>query len=382
MEDTIITEDAKPKGIRRFIFPIILIGILSFGAWYGFGKWQFSKTHVTTDNAQVDGNLNPVIPRIPGYVTAVYFKENQLVKAGDTLAKLDDRDIKIRIMQAEAAVANAQANVAVVRANIKAASANGKTAKSGIDVANAGIDAQDAGVEAAKIRVWKANEDFKRFSNLLNEGVITQQVFDGIKAEKEASEKQLEIIKKQKEISRKQQQVSVNQSNASSEMVNATSENIAVAEAGVKARMADLELAKLNLSFTYIIAPADGQVSKKNVQVGQFVQPGQSLCTVLNDETLNLWITANFKETQLEKMKEGQKVDIEIDAFKGKTIKGTVQSLSAATGAKFALLPPDNSSGNFVKVVQKVPVRIFLEPSNEKLSLRPGMSAKVIVNLD
>ena len=155
MEDTIITEDAKPKGIRRFIFPIILIGILSFGAWYGFGKWQFSKTHVTTDNAQVDGNLNPVIPRIPGYVTAVYFKENQLVKAGDTLAKLDDRDIKIRIMQAEAAVANAQANVAVVRANIKAASANGKTAKSGIDVANAGIDAQDAGVEAAKMKILK-----------------------------------------------------------------------------------------------------------------------------------------------------------------------------------------------------------------------------------
>lgn len=382
MEDTIKTEEVKAKGIKKFLFPIILISIIGFGAYYGFNRWQFGKTHVTTDNAQVDGNLSPVIPRIPGYITNVYFTDNQLVKAGDTLAKLDDRDIKIRIMQAEAAVQNAMANVAVVRANVKAAAANSKTAKSGIDVANAGIDAQDAGVEAAKIRVWKANEDFKRFSNLLNEGVITQQVFDGIKAERDASEKQLEIIKKQKEISRKQQAVSVNQSSASSEMINATSENIAVAEAGVKARMADLELAKLTLSFTYILAPAEGQVSKKNVQVGQFVQPGQSLCTILNDKTMNLWITANFKETQLEKMKEGQTVDIEIDAFENKILKGTVQSLSAATGAKFALLPPDNSSGNFVKVVQKVPVKIILDSQNEKIDIRPGMSAKVTVNLD
>ncbi|MBX7226220.1 MAG: HlyD family secretion protein [Chitinophagales bacterium] len=375
-------QQSKGGSIKKIVFPIILVGVLGFGAWYGYTNWQFNKNHISTDNAQIDGNINPLIPRMPGYVTQVNFSDNQMVEMGDTLVVLDNRDILIRIQQAEAAVENAIANVNVVKANVKAAKANSKTAQSGIDVAKAGVDAQDAAIEAAKIRVWKANEDYKRFSNLLAEGTVTQQVFDGIKAEKEASEKQLEILQKQKEISKKQQAVSYNQSAASSEVSNATAENIAVAEAGVKARRGDLEMAKLSYTYSFILAPASGKISKKNVQIGQFIQPGQSLGAIVNDKTQDLWVIANFKETQVEKMREGQEVDIEIDAFKGKKLKGKVQSISPATGAKFALLPPDNASGNFVKVVQRVPIKILITENKDNITIRPGMNVKATVKIN
>ena len=344
---------ANKKNIRKQILPIILITIVLAGAGYGIKEYIFSLHHEVTDDAQVDGDISPVSSRVSGYIDQILFRENQPVERGDTLVKIDDRDLVLKVEQAQASLDNAVANVSVVKANVA--------------TAQAGINTAQSNVENAKIKVWKNTQDYNRYESLLADRSVTQAQYDAAKADKLSAESSLDAAQKQLDVAKAQSGASVQQ--------------VTVAEAQVKARQADLDAAKLQLSYATITSPATGITSKKNIQLGQLVQPGQALFSIVTDT--NSYIVANFKETQLEKMKEGQEVDVKIDAFPDEEISGKIYSFSGATGARFSLLPPDNATGNFVKVIQRVPVKIAMSiPKELESRLRPGMSAKVTVHID
>lgn len=355
----------KPKSNKAF--PIILLLLVIAGAWFGITKYVHGKHHEETDDAQVESNISPVIPRVAGYVSEVKVVDNQKVRKGDTLLILDQRDLKLRLEQAQAALATAQSNLGVARTSTSAAQSN-------IAPIQASIGTIDAQMGAAKINLWRANQDFERYANLIKDHSITQQQYEQALAAKQTAEKQLQILQEQ----RKQ---ASSQTSAVASQSGATASQIKVAGSVIKQRQVDVDEAKLNLSYAIITAPADGLVSKVNVQPGQYLQAGQSLFSiVLNND---LWVVANFKETQFDKMKVGQRVIVHVDAFPGHDFEAKLSSFSPATGARFALLPPDNASGNFVKVVQRLPVRIEFAPTDGLVKqLRPGMNVDVDVHLD
>jgi membrane fusion protein, multidrug efflux system len=340
--------DKKPR--RKLAFPIILGLVLIGAVFFTVKEYLFLQSHAETDDAQVDGDISPVIARVSGYVTQIRFQDNQYVHEGDTLVILDDRDYKIKLDQTKAALFAAQKNVQAYKAVISETQSN--------------FGVQNAAIEEAKVRLWKATQDYDRYKNLYDDHAITKAQFDQAVADKEAAQAALDAAKSQVPVL--------------DQRVN-TSKVQTVATASVlDARNADVEYAQLQLTYTVITAPASGIVSKRNIQIGQLVQAGSPMFSVVHKD---LYITANFKETQLGDLKLDQKVDIEVDAFSKETIQGTIESFSGATGAKFSLLPPDNATGNFVKVVQRVPVRIkLLTDSATLLRLRPGMSVKVTVH--
>jgi membrane fusion protein (multidrug efflux system) len=353
---------------RSKIFLIILIVMVVSGGWFGISKYTYALHHEETDDAQVAADISPVIPRVSGYVKEVRVKDNQFVHKGDTLLILDDRDLKIKVYQAEAALGTAKSNVQAARANTSAA-------RSGIASSRAGVSTVDAQIEAAKINVVRATQDYDRYANLITDHSVTQQQYEQAQAAKETAEKQLLILQQQKNQASTQTGVVSSQSNASAQQIG-------IAESIVKQREVDVEDAKLNLSYAVITAPDDGKVSKVNVQVGQYLQSGQSTFSIVHNT--NIWVVANFKETQYRKMRIGQKVIVHADAFPKHDFEATLASFSPATGAEFALLPPDNASGNFVKVVQRLPVKIEFVNNNDSLlrRLRPGMNVDVDVHLN
>lgn len=359
-------EQGKKKTNKRFM--VILAVILIVGVTYGTIKVVHAMHHEDTDDAQIEADISPVIPRASGYINKVYVDDNQNVKAGDTLLVLDDRDMLIHLHQAEAALESAKSNLEMARATTGASAAQ-------VSTAQANVYAIDAQIETAKINVWRATQDFNRYENLIKDHSITQQQYEQALAAKQTAEKQLQVLKEQKNAASKQ-------TNAASSQSSATNQQVNVAMANVKAREAELENAKLNLSYTVVTAPLDGKISKVPVNEGQFVQAGQSLFSIVNDE--KMWVVANFKETQLEKMKPGQEVSVHVDAYPDHDYKAEISSFSPATGARFALLPPDNASGNFIKVVQRVPVKIeFKDTKDEYMKkLRAGMNVQVEVNID
>ena len=345
-------ENVNPKKKKNFA-PYILAGVLVIAAIFGIVKYNYAMHHENTDDAQLETDISPVLPRTSGYITEINFEDNQKVTAGQILIKLDENDLRLKVDQAQAALDNAIANEAVIRANVGSSSAVVATSKSSI--------------APAKIRLWKATQDYDRYKKLLADKAVTQSQFDAIKAEMESAQSAVEVAEKQEEAAGSQE--------------SATSVQIKVAQSVIAQRKADLDYAKLQLSYAVIKAPVSGIVSKKSVQIGQFVQAGQPLVSIVSDSSI--WVVANFKETQLEKMKPGQKVEVEVDAFKDRMLNAEVSSFSAATGARFSLLPPDNATGNFVKVVQRLPVKIkFHEDAKTMSMLRPGMSVKVTVDLD
>lgn len=360
-------ETTAPKK-RSKGFIIVLAALVIGGGAFGITKYIHSLHHEETDNAQIDANVSPVIPRVSGYVKEVRVKDNQLVKKGDTLVILDDRDLALKVQQAENGLYTAQANLGAAEASTAAAQA-------GISTAEAQIGTIDAQIAAAKVNLWRASQDFERYSNLIKDHSITQQEFEQASAAKQTAERQLDVLAKQKAAAARQTNVVSSQSGATSKQIN-------IANAGIKQRETDVADAKLNLSYTVITAPEDGVLSKIFVQPGQFVTAGQSLFSVVLSTTP--WVVANFKETQLDKMKLGQKVTVHIDAYPEKALEAKVTSFSPATGSKFALLPPDNASGNFVKVVQRLPVKIEFDNPNDELvkQLRPGMNVLVDVHLN
>src|SRR5882757_50611 len=358
---------AAPKK-RSKGFLIVLILLVLGGGWFAYSKYTHAQHHEETDDAQLEANISPVIPRVPGYVKAVLVKDNQVVKKGDTLLILDDRDLVLKVQQAEAALATSQSNLGAAQATTNASKAT-------IASTNAGVSIVDAQIEAAKVNVWRTTQDYDRYANLIKDHSITQQQFEQADAAKETAERQLNVLVQQKNQASQQTSTVASQSNA-------TSSQIGVAGAVIKQREVEVAEAKLNLSYAVITAQESGLVSKVNVQAGQFLQAGQSVFSIVLSS--DIWVVANFKETQFEKMKIGQKVIVHVDAFPDHSFEATLTSFSPATGSRFALLPPDNSSGNFVKVVQRLPVKIEFNNTADPLvkQLRPGMNVNVDVHLD
>lgn len=359
--------EAEPKKKSK-VFLIILILMILLGGWFGITKYIHGQHHEETDDAQVEADIVPVIPRVSGYVKEIRVKDNQMVKKGDTLIILDDRDLRINLEQAEAALATAKSNVAASRANTRAA-------RSGIEASKGGVATVNAQIAAAQVNLTRATQDFNRYQNLIQDHSITQQQFEQAQAAKDLAEKQLQILEQQKKQASSQTGVVTSQSQA-------TGQTIEVSQSMVKQREVEVEDARLKLSYTIITAPDNGRVSRVNIQTGQFLQAGQSTFDIVHSN--DIWVVANFKETQLGKMAVGQKVVITADAFPNHDFMGELSSFSPATGAKFSLLPPDNASGNFVKVVQRIPVKIVFTDKSDSLlqRLRPGMNVNVDVHLN
>lgn len=359
-------ESNETKAKKNYIVPIILGIVIVVLAVFGFKKISYSLHNEDTDNSQLECNINPVVPKISGYVEELRVKENQLVHKGDTLVRIDDRDLSIRVKQAAINLETAIANVELAKNNTNTTTATAQGYKFGTSFA-------ESNVEVTKVRVWQATQDFERFKKLFDLQSATQQQLDNAKAAKETAEKQLEAATKQLAVAKEQ-------AGASTLNIATSSQNIKLAEIAVEQRKQELEMAKLQLSYATVTAPTDGYVSKKNVQLGQLVSAGQGLFSIVDES--DVWVMANFKETQIQDMKVGQKVKIDVDAYPGKEFEGSIESIAAATGSKFALLPADNATGNFVKVVQRVPVKITLDKNQDKEHpLRAGMNVKVVVKV-
>jgi membrane fusion protein (multidrug efflux system) len=349
-------------------FTIILVALVVLGGTYGIYKYMHSLAHEETDDAQIEKKMNPIIPKVSGYVDKVYIKDNDFVKKGDTLFTIDNRDYQLKIEEANATLLAAEGNFEVSKADISSAMAN-------ISVSDANVQSAGGNIETAKIRLGRINSDYIRYNNLYKNHSITKQQYEQALAAKQEAENQVRILQQQERASAFQKSVIVAKSKVSNKQTE-------VAAANIKRAQSLLDAAKLNLTYTVITAAIDGQVSKIDIQPGQLVQPGQSLFYIINNSTA--WVIANFKETQLNKMVIGQKVTIKVDAYPDYKFEGTITSFSPATGSRFSILPPDNATGNFVKTIQRLPVKISLSPSNdiEKIKLlRPGMNVDVDVHL-
>ncbi|MCU7547641.1 HlyD family secretion protein [Chitinophagaceae bacterium LB-8] len=331
-----------------FILPLILI----IGGSFGYKKLMHSIHYESTDNAQLESNAVPVISRIAGYIDSVYVDDYQEIKAGQLLLVLDDKEYQIAVSQAEADLLQAEADLASARAAYVNVGAAEKVASANTDV--------------LQTKLAKAQSDLTRDEALFADGSITRKQLDDSRSNVETA--RMQLIAGSEQI----KQASVQGGTASA--------LIQKAQATIATRKAALDQAKLRLSYTHIYAPSNGRVGKTNLERGQYIQPGQSLTTVVNNETF--WLVANFKETQLKSLSIGQPVEITLDGYPDKKFNGKITSFSEATGAKFSLLPPDNASGNFVKVTQRVPVKIEFENSTDlKPILKAGLSAEVDVRV-
>lgn len=322
----------KTKKLISYIVVVIIIAVAAL--WVGskfahFGYVEF------TDNAQVRQQIVPVNCRVQGYIKEIRFREYEPVKKGDTLVVIDDADMRLRVAQARADYQNALAGREVADRTVGVASAN--------------VSVSEASIAEAKIVMENAATDFERYSKLLGQDAVTRQQYDDAKTDYEAKKARYEMLARQRSVS--------------SSVVAESRQRIAQNDAGVELAMALLETAELNLSYTVILAPCDGYTSRKNIQVGQLVQPGQTLLDMVDNG--DVWVTANYKETQTANIRPGAQVDIRVDAIPGVIFHGQVVSLSKATGAALSLLPQDNSAGNFVKVRQRIPVRIEFTGDND-----------------
>ena len=342
---------SKPNRARI----VLVLTLLAIGGWMGW-KWHWAQSHVTSDNAQVDSHIVPVLPRVGGFVLEVLVTEHQTVKAGDLLARIDDRDYRARLAQAEADLALAIAGAGSARqtgqagAQVSAARANAAAARSTVEQALANAD--------------KAQKDLERMRDLVAQKMMSPQALDAAQAAARAAQAQVEASKQS--------------ANSAGDQITASSAALTAAQAKVEAARAARDLAANQLADTRVVAPASGVIAAKNVEPGQLVQAGQPLLSVV--PLADLWVTANLKETELKDIKIGASVNVEIDAYPDSKVEGHVESISPATGARFSLLPPDNATGNFTKVIQRVPVRIRIQQSEDAARLlRPGMSVTVVI---
>jgi membrane fusion protein (multidrug efflux system) len=352
---TASAEPDKPSPKKKIILSIVGVLALILLFW-GFQKWNYGRSHQSTDNAQVDGHIVPVLAKVGGYVKTVNVSENDHVNAGQLLVQLDDADYRVRFQQA-------QADLAAAEATAGGGGFSGQ-AQSQVQSASGQRAALDAQVGAALANANKAQQDLARARELADKQIISKQQLDAAQAT--AAVAQANLLAAQR------------QASAAGGTVNTAEAGVRVANARTLAARAAAENAQLQLDYTRITAPASGEVSRKQVEVGQLVAAGQPLMSIVADT--GMWVTANFKETQLATIRPGQPVEFEIDAYGGCVGEGKVASVSGATGAKFALLPPDNATGNFTKVVQRVPVRIAVTKPCPGHALRPGLSAVVHIS--
>ena len=397
------TEDPQPpsrtRGRGRALIVVVLIGAaLAIG---GFVYWNYAQGYESTDDAQVDGHLNGISSRIAGTVVNVCVEETQLVKTGDLVAEIDPRDFQIALEQAKAEVAQRQAEVQVQdpnvpitevssQTNILSAQADVATADAAVAWAERDLLAAQGRLREAEANYAKAQDDEARYKTLVGKDEIARQIYDQAVSNTKALQAAVDASRATAEASQKlveQRKAQLAQAQSRLGEADRTGpQRLAVSRANVAAKQADtqvartrLDQAKLNLSYTKIYSPVSGVVTKRSVEIGNRVQPGQQLFLI--SQLDDLWVTANFKETQLQHMHPGQRATISVDAY-GQTYTGYVESMPGATGTITSLLPPENASGNYVKVVQRLPVRIRFDKNQQGLDLlRPGMSVEPKVQL-
>jgi len=338
--------------VGKIVKIVVMLGVVIAISSFTYQKVTHSMQYESTDNAQIETNATPVLSRISGYVTRFSLLDYQQVKKGDTLAILDDSEYVLAVQQAEA-------DLLASRADLSSAQSQLPTINSNKNVASAGVSVEEVALD-------KAKRDLARDESLYSEGSITLRQFENSQSAYQTASKLLTSSKI------RVQQVSTQTGPANAQIERAKA-NIASSETA-------LARAKLNLTYTRIIAPASGKLGKTNLKQGQYVQGGQQLFSLISND--KYWIVANFKETQIEHMKVGQPVHIEVDGFPDKEITGKISGFSDATGAKFSLLPPDNSTGNFVKVTQRVPVTIEIDNADALTGiLKAGLSVEVDVKV-
>jgi membrane fusion protein, multidrug efflux system len=438
-------KEASPK--RKKLNPLILAG-LGVGAivagTFGYHYWQYTSTHQETDNATVAGNIHQISSRIPGTVSEVLVNDNQLVQPGQLLVKLDPRDYESKVQQAQAALENARGQAQAAQANISLSSqtTTGKTtqaqgdvssavaaistaqaavqeAQAGIPAAQAEVRSAQAGIPAAQAQVAqtnanleKAQTDYNRYDQLYKTGAIARQqldtakaAYDVAKAQKNAAVQGVEqaqaklasakvgVAKAQSQLAQAQENVTnaqaklaaskggLQQATAGGQDTTVKRSQYEAAKAAIAQSEASLKDAQLQLSYVNVTAPSAGRIGRKNVEIGNRVASGTPLMAIVDNE---YWVVANFKETQLEKMRPGEPVEIKLDSFPHHAFIGRIDSVSPASGAQFALLPPDNATGNFTKIVQRIPVKIVFDQKSiqgYESRITPGMSAEVAVEV-
>jgi len=374
-------------GAHKFLIGAVVLALVA-----GFLAWRYFSTYESTDDAQVDGHMMPISARITGYVAKVNVTDNQLVRPGDVLVEIDPRDYQVAADRARADLATAEATAQAlgITVPVTAVTTSSSLSSSQAEVENAQArllavqkqyDAAQAQLTQAQANDVKARHDLDRYQQLVAKQEISQQAYDEAVAaaatsaasvswaQSSAAAAAQEVTQARGRLA--QAQANLKASQTAPQQVATARARALSGDAEVKLKQAALEQAELNLQYTKIVAPAAGVVMK-NVEVGMNVQPGQQLLMLVPLD--DVWITANFKETQLKRMKPGQRVDVELDA-NGRTYHGRVDSIAGSSGARMSLLPPENATGNYVKVVQRIPVKIVLDPGqNNDLYLRPGMS--------
>jgi len=397
------------RGKVRWLVALAALAVLAFGIFIWI---EYNSDHVSTDDAQVDGHIVPVASKIYGTVSEVLVDDNQSVHSGDALVRIDTRDYSVKVAQAEAALAVAESQLKAAGMGV---SLTRETTSSGTSNAEASLAAAEAeyqraklsyelssssSLEAARAEVasrtasnQKAQADLARMQPLVEKEEISRQQYDAYRAAAQVAESDLTIAREKLAAAEKdagiansemvvaearieQARADLSEKKANLRRSDISAADAASAEAAVSRARANLEEAKLQMSYTVITAPEDGVVTRKSVEVGQIVQPGQGLMTIV--PLHKVWITANFKETQMNDMRPGQKAEIKVDMY-GKTIEGRVDSIAGATGTRLSLFPPENATGNYVKIVQRIPVKIEVELNDEGLILRPGMNVVATV---
>lgn len=338
------------KHIALTIFAVVLLlaGILIVISLFWSGNSE------TTDDAEVEQYISPVNVRVSGYIREIRFKENQFVHKGDTLLIIDDREFIIALKQAEAALMDARSGRKVMGHSVNTATTTATV--------------YDANIAEAEAKVTKLQRDYTRYSNLLQKKASTPVIVEQYKTELDMARARLDALRRQRQ--------------AALSTVSEASQRQTNGDAAILKAEAAVDMARLNLSYTVVTAPADGCLGRRNIEVGQLVSPGQTITTLIPDT--RKWIVANFKEKQMSRIHPGQKVEISIDAFPGRKLQGEVSSVSSATGSKYSMVPTDNSAGNFVKIQQRVPVRIDIteelsKEENRRLAAGMMCVVKVIV---
>jgi membrane fusion protein, multidrug efflux system len=374
-KNTPAEEESPEKKSRRKLIVIAVVVLLAIGAALFYWHSTFTED---TDDAQIDGDLYQVSARVAGQVIKVYVQDNQSVKAGDLIAEIDPKDFEVALEQAQANLASAEAAAIQANVNVPITSITSSTsisttssdvqgAQAAVAQAQKQVGAAEARVAQAKANAVKSDLDVERYKPLVEKDVISKQQFDAAVASSAANrasvlEAEASLIAQQEAVRQSQQKLLQSRSSASEAARNGPSQVKAqqakaqAAVADVKQAQSKVDQAKLNLSYTKITSPVTGIVNKKNVQVGVNVSVGQDLLTIV--PLTDLWVTANFKETQIDKMRPGQKVTVEVDALGGRKFHGEVKQIGGATGSRLSLFPPENATGNYVKVVQRIPVRI------------------------
>jgi membrane fusion protein (multidrug efflux system) len=343
----------KSNRVKTTVINMLVFALAAGGFYWLVTNYFHLNEDNFTNSAQVEEFINPVNTRVAGYIKEIKYSEHQAVKKGDTLVVLDAREIRTQLAQAEAAYQNARAS-----RNVTASAVN--TVSNNVNVA-------DANIAGAKARLWNAEQNLNRYKNLLASEAVTRQQFDQVKTEYDATRAAYETL--------------ISQKNTASLATGETRSRLGVNDAEIKRTAAMLDMARINLSYTVITAPYDGIMGRRMINEGQLVQPGQQLGTIVLKG--QKWVTANFLESQMPGVKIGEKISLTVDALGGKQLVGEVTAISAATGSKYSNVPVDNSTGNFVKVQQRIPVRIEFTPDNKKEDLdmlRAGMNVNVTLN--